>query len=66
MTKRQGWIELYTDSSGQWRWRVIAGNGRIVDTPGESFASKSNARRSALRQHPDLAERVRAVEHQFK
>lgn len=66
MTKRQGWIVVYIDSSGEWRWRVTAGNGRIVDTPGESFASKANAKRAAIRQHPDLAERVRILEHRFK
>lgn len=66
MAKRLGYIELYQDASGQWRWRATGGNGRVVDIPGEAFASKSNARRSAVRQHPELAERVRDLTPQFK
>jgi uncharacterized protein YegP (UPF0339 family) len=40
-------FEIYADSSGQYRWRLRAGNGQIVATSGESFASKSNAREAA-------------------
>jgi len=66
MAKRLGWIELFVDSAGEHRWRVIAGNGRVTDVPGEGFASRSNARRAAIKQHPELADRVRTVEHLFK
>jgi uncharacterized protein YegP (UPF0339 family) len=66
MAKRLGWIELYTDSSASWRWRVVASNGKNVDIPGESFSSKSNAKRAAVRQHPELVDRIRVIEHQFK
>lgn len=61
MAKRLGWIELYLDSGASWRWRIVAANGKITDVPGESFSSKSNAKRAALRQHPELADRVRDV-----
>lgn len=66
MGTRPGWIELYTDASASWRWRIVAGNGRIVDVPGESFSNKANAKRAAVRQHPDLADRIRDVEPRFK
>lgn len=39
---------------GKWRWQVRARNGKVIDTPGESFFSKGNAKRSAKRVHPDL------------
>jgi uncharacterized protein YegP (UPF0339 family) len=63
---RRGWIEIYQDSGGSYRWRRRAGNGKITDNPGESFASKSNAKRAALRIHPELADRVREPTPQFK
>lgn len=49
--------EVYRDRSGQWRWRVRARNGRIVETSGEAFASRSSARRSARRLGYPLVER---------
>jgi uncharacterized protein YegP (UPF0339 family) len=66
MAKRHAWLELYTDSSGQWRWRKVAANGRSTDNPGESFASKSNAKRAATGTHPDLKDYIRDVTPQFK
>jgi uncharacterized protein YegP (UPF0339 family) len=64
--KRLGYIELYLDSSALWRWRIRAANGRVTDVPGESFSSKSNAKRAAVRQHPELADRVRDVTPHIK
>ena len=66
VAKRLGWIELYLDASASWRWRIIAANGKTVDVPGESFSTKSNAKRAAVRQHPELIDRVRDVTPQFK
>ena len=40
---------LYKDRAKQWRWRIVAGNGRIVAVSGEGFCSKRNARRSVKR-----------------
>lgn len=42
-------LELYEDEGGKWRWRLIAGNGRITAASGESFAKKGNALRAAER-----------------
>jgi uncharacterized protein YegP (UPF0339 family) len=47
-------IEVYRDLAGEYRWRIIAGNGRIVATSGEAFDSKSNAKRAAV----NVAERI--------
>jgi uncharacterized protein YegP (UPF0339 family) len=66
MAKRPGWLEIYADSGGNYRWRCRAGNGKITDNPGESFASKSNAKRSGLKSHPELADRIRELTPQFK
>lgn len=66
---RIGYLELYPDAVGQWRWRIIAGNGKLVDTPGEAFDSKSNAKRAGLKQHPEFKEypdRIRVIEPHFK
>ena len=40
-------FEVYEDASGEHRWRLKAGNGEIVASSGESFASKQNAERAA-------------------
>lgn len=37
-------FEVYEDRGGQWRWRMIATNGRIVADSGDGYSSKSNAR----------------------
>jgi uncharacterized protein len=37
-------FEVYADSAGNYRWRLIASNGRKVATSGESFYSQSNAK----------------------
>lgn len=40
-------FEIYADSGGKYRWRLVSSNGQTVATSGESFASKSNAREAA-------------------
>lgn len=38
-------IEVYKDAAGEWRWRALSGNGRIVAESGEGYKE----RRKALR-----------------
>ena len=38
-------FELYRDSAGEWRWRLVATNGNIVADSGEGYASKQGAQR---------------------
>lgn len=52
------YVELFKDRAGKWRWRHKTRNGMVVDTPGESFYSKWNAKRSAKRVHPGVELRV--------
>jgi uncharacterized protein YegP (UPF0339 family) len=40
-------FEVYADSSGKYRWRLVAANGQTVGSSGESFASKANATEAA-------------------
>lgn len=38
---------IYADTSGKYRWRLVAGNGQTVASSGEAFGSQANARRAA-------------------
>ena len=40
-------FEAFEDLSDKWRWRLIAANGRVVATSGESFDSHTDALRAA-------------------
>jgi uncharacterized protein YegP (UPF0339 family) len=40
-------FEVYADNSGNYRWRLKSGNGQTIASSGESFDSKSNAKRAA-------------------
>ena len=55
------YLEVYKDESkaNSWRWRRIAGNGRIIEVPGEGFTRRWSAKRSAKRAHPH--EQIRIV-----
>ena len=44
--------EIYRDGDGDWRWRLIARNGRIVATSGEGYVNLSHAKRMARRLFP--------------
>ena len=34
---------IYCDKSGRWRWRLVAGNGRIVADSGQGYARQREA-----------------------
>jgi uncharacterized protein YegP (UPF0339 family) len=36
-------FELYTDSKGEYRWRLKASNGQVIATGGEGYSSKATA-----------------------
>lgn len=38
------YFDLYKDSSGQWRWWLVASNGRTVADSGESYTTKATPR----------------------
>lgn len=44
---RMARFEIYKDTAGNYPWRLKAANGTKIASSGESFDSKSNARRAA-------------------
>jgi uncharacterized protein YegP (UPF0339 family) len=38
-------FEVYEDSAGEWRWRLLAPNGNIIADSGEGYVSKQGAKR---------------------
>lgn len=48
-------FEIYRDAQGNWRWRRVAGNGRIVGASSESYINRTdcvaNARRNGYTGH---------------
>lgn len=36
-------FELFKDAAGEWRWRLRAGNGKIVATSGEGYRRRDDA-----------------------
>jgi len=33
-------FKMYVDNGGEWRWRLVAGNNKIVADSGESYKEK--------------------------
>jgi uncharacterized protein YegP (UPF0339 family) len=33
-------IDIYQDGSGEWRWRLVAGNGKTVADSGEGYRDR--------------------------
>lgn len=42
-------VEIYRDRVGEWRWRAVARNGKIIADGAEGYASKANAKRAVVR-----------------
>lgn len=40
-----GKFQIFQDKSGEYRWRLKAGNGQIVATSGEGYTDKAAAER---------------------
>ena len=38
---------VYPDAAGKYRWKLVASNGQTTASSGESFSSKSSARKAA-------------------
>ena len=37
-------FELYKDTKGEFRWRLVASNGQTIATGGEGYKSKESAK----------------------
>lgn len=44
--KKRSQVVIYKDRKGEWRWRFVAPNGRIVADSGEGYKRKGNAIRA--------------------
>lgn len=53
-------FELYQDTIGEWRWRLVASNGKIIADSGGGYASKQGAKRGikSVRNNAPTAEIV--------
>ena len=47
-------VELFTDTTGDHRWRAVARNGEIVATSGEGYRNAAHARAMAERILPGV------------
>jgi uncharacterized protein YegP (UPF0339 family) len=45
-------IQVYRDATGDWRWRLVASNGRIVADSGEGYRRKRAALAAASKYLP--------------
>lgn len=36
-------FQLFQASNGDWRWRLLAANGRVIADSGEGYRSKADA-----------------------
>lgn len=41
--------EVYKGQDGQWYWRKVAPNGKVIAVGGEGYSRKWNAKRAAKR-----------------
>jgi uncharacterized protein YegP (UPF0339 family) len=42
-------LKFFKSKNGQWRWTLVARNGKKICTPGESFSSKQAAEKNYSR-----------------
>lgn len=41
--------QVYEDSDGDWRWRVVARNGQVIATSHEGYKNRAHAARMCKR-----------------
>lgn len=39
-------VDVYEDAAGEWRWRLVAGNGETIADSSEGYDSSPNAERA--------------------
>lgn len=40
-------LEIYPDAAGEFRWRLVAANGRVIADSAESYTRQGDAERAA-------------------
>lgn len=54
LSKSADKLEFYEATPGQWRWRLVAANNRIVAASSEAFSSKAAAQLNLRRTRKGL------------
>jgi uncharacterized protein YegP (UPF0339 family) len=49
MAARKESIEIYQDKRGEWRWRMVDGEGKVVGAACEGYNAKSDCEANAKR-----------------
>jgi len=44
--KRYAKVQVYEDVAGEWRWRLVASNGKIVADGGEGYTRRRDCLRA--------------------
>lgn len=60
--KRPPYFKIYQDEAGEWRWRLVAANNRIIADSGEGYKKEQTARDAVVRLQVLLRERKHCVE----
>jgi len=47
--KRLAKFVIYADKKGEWRWRLVAKNGRTIADGSEGYATEGNCLRALMR-----------------
>lgn len=47
-------VTIYRDSAGEWRYRVQAGNWRIIETAEQGFARRSTVEKRVAKRWPGV------------
>lgn len=42
----EGRVEFYTDARGEWRWKIVSNNGRIISETSEGYLRRRDAERA--------------------
>lgn len=45
MNARKPTFEVFQDNAAEWRWRLVASNGKIIADSGEGYQSKQGVKR---------------------
>ncbi len=64
--KRPAIVVVFRRSDGDWGWKTVAANGRIVSAAGEGFKSRAYAIRSAEKHNQDLTVQIVIADEKHK
>lgn len=54
-------VEVYPDASGQWRWRGVDGNNRVICDGAEGYLARANVERAVDNVMTEFRAEVRVI-----